>query len=175
MAPSVLKPARRAGRVEGAPSVAASWALAELVSRLRRALRFSVRSEFAWERLPMAQVELLHRLTEEPGLRVSDLAERHRLATNTVSNLIQQMVTTGLVQRQPDPKDRRAVVLIATALGRDSLHGWMAANTRRLGAALAAVSAEDRAAILATMPALTRLVEALEQADGRSVSSGDER
>src|SRR5689334_4324217 len=69
------------------------WPLAEVVTRLRRALRASVRSEFAWERLPMAQIELMQRLADEPQLRVKDLAERHRLATNTVSQLVQQLVT----------------------------------------------------------------------------------
>ena len=32
--------------------------------------------------LPVAQVESLQRLHHEPGLRVNDLAARHRLASN---------------------------------------------------------------------------------------------
>jgi len=85
--PSPITTSRQ--RHESSPE---AWALAEIVTRLRRVLRASVRSEFPWERLPMAQVEILQRLAEEPGLRITDLASRHRLATNTVSNLVQQMV-----------------------------------------------------------------------------------
>ena len=47
------------------------WAPADVVNRLRRILRSSIRSKFPWERLPMAQVEILQRLAEEPGLRAS--------------------------------------------------------------------------------------------------------
>lgn len=156
------------------PSQTAGWPLAEVITRMRRVLRSGVRSEFAWERLPMAQVELLQRLAEEPGLRVKDLAVRHRLATNTVSNLVQQMVEAGLVERRPDPGDRRAVSLALTPSGRENLRGWLAANSRRLQTALDELSASDRAAILDIVPVLARLVERLEDADrsSRSPQSG---
>src|SRR5690349_3387770 len=112
------------------------WALTEVVARLRRALRAGVRSEFTWERLPMAQVELMQRLAEEPELRVQDLAARHRLAKNAVSRLVQQLVVAGLVDRRADEQDRRAVVLSLTERGSDVLSRWMTANERRLQAAL---------------------------------------
>ena len=117
----------------------------------------------------MAQVEILQRLVEEPGLRVTELAARHRLATNTVSNLIQQMVLAGLVQRCDDPVDRRAVTISATPAGADQLDGWLAANNRRLDAALRDLPAPDRRAILAALPALSRLVDRLEHADDHSL------
>lgn len=141
--------------------------MADIVTRLRRVLRSSVRSEFPWERLPMAQVEILQRLSDEPGLRVTELAARHRLATNTVSNLIQQMVLAGLVQRCEDPRDRRAVTLDMTPTGAAQLRGWLEANNRRLDAALRDLPASDRCAILAALPSLSRLVERLEHSDER--------
>jgi len=139
------------------------------VTRLRRVLRSSVRSEFPWERLPMAQVEVLQRLAEEPGLRVSELAARHRLATNTVSNLIQQMVLAGLVERREDPRDRRAVTVDLTADGAEQLRGWLAANDRRLDAALHDLPAQDRRAILAALPSFSRLVDRLERSDEQTL------
>jgi DNA-binding MarR family transcriptional regulator len=161
--------ATRRPRPEPAPELVGAstdgWALAEVVTRLRRVLRSSVRSDYPWERLPMAQVEILQRLAEEPGLRVTELADRHRLATNTVSNLIQQMVVAGLVTRRDDPRDRRAVTVELTRAGRDQLRGWLAANGRRLDAALRELPAADRRAILATLPSLALLVERLERAD----------
>ena len=95
---------------EGANSSDA-WAFTDVITRLRRSLRASVRSDLPWESLPMAQVELLQRLTDEPGLGVSELAARQRLARNTVSNLVQQMVTAGLLERRGRDGDRRAVTL----------------------------------------------------------------
>lgn len=151
------------------------WLLAEVVTRMRRALRFGLRSEYPWERLPMAQVELLQRLSDEPGLRVSELAERHRLATNTVSSLVQQMVQAGLVERRSDTVDRRAVTIELTSTGRQMLRGWLAANSRHLGVALDRLSADDRATIVASLPAWGRLVQQLEQsADGPAGTAGQE-
>ena len=129
---------------------------------MRRALRASIRSDFPWETLPMAQVEILQRLSDEPGLRVSDIARRHRLAANTVSNLIQTMVTTGLVTRAEDPADRRAVVLHVTDAGAASLNGWERAHEQRIDTALKGLPRSDRNAIAAAIGSLTRLVTQLE-------------
>lgn len=141
------------------------WQLADLVTRLRRTLRSSVRADVAWEQLPMAQVELLQRLVDTPGLRVSELAVRHRLAPNTVSTLVQQMVEAGLVVREPDPSDRRAVTVAPTERGREQLAVWAKANRDRLDSALGTLSERDRAAIVRALPALGRLVERLELDD----------
>ena len=127
--PAATRPTARAVEVD-------AWKLTDLVTRLRRVLRSSIRTDFPWETLPMAQVEILQRLAEEPGLRVSDLARRHRLAANTVSNLIQQMVVTGLVVRAEKPSDRRSVTLQLTETGASSLAEWQAAHERRLNGAL---------------------------------------
>ena len=139
-----------------------AWEFTDVVTRLRRVLRASVRGEFPWESLPMAQVELLQRLAEEPDLRVGDLAARHRLATNTVSNLVQQLVTAGLVERTPDPADRRAVTVRLTDDGSARLRDWAAAHERRLSAALDGLSRDDRRVILASLGPLARLVDRLE-------------
>ncbi|MDT0263527.1 MarR family transcriptional regulator [Jatrophihabitans sp. DSM 44399] len=139
------------------------WALADVVNRLRRILRSSIRSEFPWERLPMAQVEILQRLAEEPGLRVTELAGRQKLAINTVSNVIQQMVLAGLVDRRVDQQDRRAVTVHLTDTGHDQLQAWFGANGRRLDAAFSDLAEKDRTAILATLPSLGRLVQRLER------------
>jgi len=139
-----------------------AWLLTELVTRLRRVLRASIRTEYPWESLPMAQVELLQRLREEPGLRLNDLASRHRLANNTVSMLVRQLVAAGLVSRTTDPDDRRAVLLELTDDGRRVLADWQTAHERRLAGALSRLPAADQRTISAALPALSRLVDVLE-------------
>ena len=108
--PSAIRAGAEKPRKSGRAAVDA-WLLTDIVTRLRRVLRASIRSEYPWEALPMAQVEILQRLRDEPGLRVNDLAARHRLANNTVSVLVQQLVAADLITRTPDPVDRRAVRL----------------------------------------------------------------
>ncbi|HEY3895976.1 MAG TPA: hypothetical protein VGL88_11475, partial [Pseudonocardiaceae bacterium] len=62
--------------------------LTEVVTRLRRALRTSIRTDYPWESLPMAQVELLLALHDHQPARVGQLANLLRLAPNTVSGLV---------------------------------------------------------------------------------------
>jgi DNA-binding MarR family transcriptional regulator len=145
------------------PRALDAWVLTDVITRLRRVLRASIRSEYPWESLPMAQVEILQRLRDEPGLRVNDLAARHRLANNTVSMLAQQLVEGGLVQRSVDPQDRRAVRLALTDDGERMLTEWLHAHEQRLAAALARLDAGDAAAIASALPALARLVDELEK------------
>ena len=147
------------------PPTAAAWLLTDVITRLRRVLRQSIRSDYPWETLPMAQVEILQRLADEPGLRINDLAARHRLANNTVSTLIQQMVLAGLVTRDADPSDRRAVQLHLTGDGEQMLADWLQAHEERFAAALGQLPPSDRAAVLAALPALSRLAAGMEQAD----------
>jgi len=142
-----------------------AWVLTDVVTRLRRVLRTSIRSDYPWETLPMAQIEILQRLHTEPGLRINDLAERHRLANNTVSVLVQQLVVAGLVARAPDPTDRRAVRLDLTDDGARMLAEWRQAHERRFDAALDRLTVADRTALVAALPALSRLVDELERTE----------
>jgi DNA-binding MarR family transcriptional regulator len=140
--------------------------LTEAVTRLRRALRASIRTDYPWETLPMAQVELLQVLGEHSPARVSDLAARQRLAPSTVSGLIGQMITAGLVARDVDPADRRASVVTLTDAGREQLAAWTTAHERRMDAALAAHGDTERAAIAGALPALFQLAERLGEPAG---------
>ncbi len=151
-----------------------AWQLTDVITRLRRVLRYSVRRDYPWETLPMAQVEILQRLCEEPGLRVSELAQRHRLATNTVSALIQQMVVAGLVTRVADEIDRRAVVLRLTDLGETNLAGWRQANQERVTAALERLTEGERQSITNALAALAELAGRLEQDEDRSQAKAEE-
>jgi len=139
--------------------------LTDIVTRLRRVLRTSIRSEYPWETLPMAQVELLQCLQERDGARVRELAALLRLAPNTVSTLVQQLSEAGLLTRSIDPADRRAARVSLTELGAGHLVGWQEAHERRLGEALGHLDPQDQDIIVKAMPALSRLVDQL--ADGR--------
>lgn len=139
-----------------------AWALTDVITRLRRVLRVAIRSEHPWETLPMAQVEILQRLNEHSRVRVRDLADQQRLAANTVSTLLQQMVAAEFVEREPDPDDGRAIAVSITGKGEQALASWLAGNQRRLESGLQMLAGRDRLAIANAMPALSRLAAALE-------------
>jgi DNA-binding MarR family transcriptional regulator len=135
--------------------------LTEAVTRLRRALRASIRTDIPWEALPMAQVELLLTIAELAPARIGDLAERLHLANSTVSGLVAQMISDGLVRRQTSQSDRRAAEVTLTPGGQARLAEWEQAHERRIGAAFEALAAADREAINLALPALRRLTDLL--------------
>lgn len=65
-----------------------------------------------------ASITLLFKLTAEP-LRVGELADRVHSDISTVSRQVSYLVQSGLVEKTPDPDDRRAQVLALTDRGRE--------------------------------------------------------
>ncbi|WP_245204689.1 MarR family winged helix-turn-helix transcriptional regulator [Kitasatospora sp. RG8] len=142
------------------PAIERARRLTDVVTRLRRALRSSIRTDYPWESLPMAQVELLQSLAAAP-LRVGELAARQRLAPNTVSGLVGKLLEAGFVDRQADPGDRRTARIALTPAGRRQLDDWQRAHERRIAAALGTLSPADREAVMLALPALDNLARAL--------------
>jgi len=136
--------------------------LADVVARLRRALRRGVRTEVPFEALSVAQVELLQSIADTPGVRAGALAERLLLAPTTVSTLVAALLDGGLLDRGRDPRDGRAYVLALTEEGRERLDAWQRATTGVLASALDGLSAADRQTLQRAVPALDRLVAALD-------------
>ncbi|AXI81197.1 MarR family winged helix-turn-helix transcriptional regulator [Peterkaempfera bronchialis] len=134
--------------------------LADVITRLRRALRSSIRTEYPWESLPMAQVELLQTLAAAP-LRVGELAGRQRLAPNTVSGLVGKLLDAGFVDRQPDPGDRRTARIALTEAGHRQLADWQRAHEQRMATALASLSPAERDLVMLALPGLERLADVL--------------
>ena len=142
-----------------------------MINRLRRALRTSIRTDFPWETLPAAQVELLQTLQDRTEVRVSDVATTLHLAPSTVSGLFGQMLNARMVARDTDPADRRAARFRLTDVGAARLAGWQQAHERRIESALARLNPDDQQAIIEDLPALAVLADLLgasrQQMEGR--------
>jgi DNA-binding MarR family transcriptional regulator len=88
------------------------------------------------------------------GLRLKELAERLRIAPRSATEVVDQLEAKGLVERRPDPADRRATRVFLTPTGRQ-LHAEVAAARREQSERyFAALSPADRAE-------LARLLERL--------------
>jgi len=143
------------------PTLAQASDLTDAVTQLRRVLRAGIRTQIAWEALPMAQVELMQTLADGRPYRVNDLADRLHLAQSTISGLVGQMMASGLVTREVDPADRRAAVVTLSPAGRDQLDNWEKAHVTWIQSALGRLDDADRAQVVAALPVLRRLTDAL--------------
>ena len=84
-----------------------------------------------------AQWIVLFRLREQEGLSQVDLADVLELQPISLVRLLDRLVEHGLLERRPDPKDRRANRLFLTTAGRrlvddlDSLRDSIASDVLR--------------------------------------------
>jgi DNA-binding MarR family transcriptional regulator len=74
--------------------------------------------------------------------------------------LVTRLERAVLVRRDPDPDDARAVRVSLTADGADCLERIRGSRAALIEARLAALSAEQRAALAAALPALDSLISA---------------
>lgn len=52
------------------------------------------------------------------GASIQDLADRAKVRKQTMAQSVDQLVAAGVVERRPDPKDRRASLVVLTPAGR---------------------------------------------------------
>jgi DNA-binding MarR family transcriptional regulator len=134
------------------------------MTAVRRAIRRRTRERLGVEHLPAGRVELLRTVEELPGAGIGTVARRLRLAENTVSTAVRAAVADGHLERRTDPADRRAVRLDLTDAARARLRHWRAARGELVEDALRRLPDADRAALEAAVPALERLLDAVEGA-----------
>lgn len=86
------------------------WEMAETSRIMRRFFDRRVSSLG----LTSAQWKMILRLAREPGLKQVELAERLDIEPITAGRTVDRLADAGLVERQPDPEDRRAWRLFLT-------------------------------------------------------------
>src|SRR6266566_6599368 len=106
----------RAARLAGSVSLAdQAWALLLQVSFERVHAHFA--AAVAELDLAPLQAKALHELNVDPPISMRELAERLKSDPSNVTGLIDRLEARGLVERRPDPRDRRIKGLALTAAG----------------------------------------------------------
>jgi DNA-binding MarR family transcriptional regulator len=132
--------------------------LADAVARLRRAMRRAARATVPENPLSVAQLELLACLGDHPEARPSEVARLLKLAPNTVTTLVTGLDRLGMVRREDNPTDRRAIRLTLTGEGAAALGRWQRTNEGILERAQAGLTSGQRDALRDALPALSRLI-----------------
>ena len=99
----------------------------------------------------------LRRLARDGDHRLSELAVAERVTQPAMTQLVSRLERDGLVGRRAYPGDGRVVIVTLTAAGQAVLDGRHDARVARLEELLARLTAADRAAIVAALPAFDRL------------------
>jgi DNA-binding MarR family transcriptional regulator len=97
--------------------------------------------------VPPAQLSALSVLVFRGSLSLTGLAAAEQVKPPTMTRVVDGLEASGLASRTPDPADRRAALVAATAKGRRTM---MKARQQRLAIVrdlLAPLSARDRAVL----------------------------
>ena len=129
-------------------------------SELRVVLGQLVRRLRAENRLPLPHASALGRLDREGPQTVSELAAAERVRPQSMAQTVGELESDGLIERQPDPADRRRALVQLTDEGRTMLQadrrqreGWLAR------AIVDDLSEEEQAVLGRAVQLLRRLAE----------------
>jgi DNA-binding MarR family transcriptional regulator len=109
------------------------------------------------EGLSLTAASTLRRLERSGPQRLCDLHAPEGVTQPAMTQLVTRLTKEGLVARGGDPADGRVVIVSITEAGRAAVERRRAGYTEALAEHLRRLSAADRAAILAAMPAMERL------------------
>ncbi|WP_089247814.1 MarR family transcriptional regulator [Rhodococcoides kyotonense] len=133
------------------------------VGRFRRQLRRVAGRSFEDKRLTESQAELLRLVGRRPGTSVGDAAFELGLAANTASTLVSQLATRDLLQRTPDPDDRRIGRLALTPEAQEAADRSRSRRHQLIGEVLQQLTSEERHTLIAGLDVLETLTDLLHE------------
>jgi MarR family transcriptional regulator, transcriptional regulator for hemolysin len=104
--------------------------------------------------LTRSQWQVLAYLASNEGINQSGLADLLEIEPITLGRIIDKLQARGLIERHPDPSDRRAWLLHLTAAARPKLTQLRGLGEVTRGEALAGVPEADTERLLRTLQAL---------------------
>jgi len=134
--------------------------IAPLAADLRVAVGQLVRRLRSENLFPLTQTWVLGRLDREGPASVSDLAQALRVRPQSMAQTVGDLEAEGMVERNPDPDDRRRALVSLTEAGQARIEADRAAREGWLVKALEELPDSDRETIERSVELLNRLAEA---------------
>src|SRR5580700_11967331 len=91
--------------------------------------------------------------------RITDLAVTEGVTQPSMTALVTVLERAGLVERRPDPRDQRVVLVALTAAGKDYLRSRRRAGAEAFARLIDKLPPDETAILLAAAPALQHLNE----------------
>lgn len=124
------------------------------VMRLARRLRGQSEGD-----VTASQLSAISSLRRRGALTLGELSAVERVKPPTMTRIVTSLEEMGMVDRLPDPDDRRVCRVELTTAGRRLIEGNQRRKDAYLAARLAALSDADRAAVVDAVDALERMLE----------------
>jgi DNA-binding MarR family transcriptional regulator len=131
--------------------------LALAIGRLNRRIRSSTGG------LSHGQLSALSTIVRRGPLRPSELAAIEVAAAPTITRIVADLESRGLVERTPDPQDRRSLFVSGTESGAALLQEARSDRARAVSGVLAELEPDQVEAIRAALPALERIAQVAPQ------------
>src|ERR1700683_1529798 len=133
------------------PPVSRRREFAFILNDVARLLRTYADYRAAQFGMTRAQWAVLVRLDLYEGLNQSELADMLDLQPITLTRLLDKLCDSGLIERRPDPGDRRAKRLFLTAAARPLLKQLGVLGEETMAAALEGLSQDDIARMVSEL------------------------
>lgn len=127
--------------------------LAIVTGRLNRRLRS------AGGQLSHGLLSALATISKQGPLRLAELAQLESVSAPSTTRLVAELVAKGLVSREPDPEDGRAILISITPDGEAAVTAARAARAKMIAELFVGLDPADIAAIAYAVPALERAIE----------------
>ena len=129
----------------GRPDAGGDETLSEAFRSVARQLRDTSQETLApWDISP-SHLRALRVLMRHGVMRLSELSDHLHIAARSATEVVDALETRGLVQRRPDPDDRRATLVEVTEHGTSVLDAIRAARGTEAERAFGRLSQTDRA------------------------------
>jgi DNA-binding MarR family transcriptional regulator len=111
--------------------------------------------------LSLPESTALSRLDRQGPITAAELARLEQVSPQSIGATVQSLQERRLINRAPDPGDGRRMILSLTQAGRETVYSKRTARTEQLTRALADLTTEEQGQLIAAIPALRHLAEAL--------------
>lgn len=129
---------------------------------LRRSIGDLARVVRGTENTPDGQIETLGFLVRDGSQSIANLARLRRVRHQSMSTVVVELESRGLVARSADPADARGVLIELTTAGHTMIRESRDRRSRVIKAAAEiSLSAEERTALAGTSALLDKLVAVL--------------
>jgi MarR family transcriptional regulator, transcriptional regulator for hemolysin len=138
------------------------------IVEISRLLRSVVEQRLKPHGMTRAQFAALSRLERQDGLAQHVVAESLEIQPIVMVRLVDQLSAEGLIERRPDPDDRRCNRLFLTAGGRKRLRDLADLKLEIGHAVFAGIGQEDLRQMLATLGKVHANLKSIQSADAQA-------